>query len=143
MLNYADAFADAIGQAAIVGCGAGGCGLYHLAGRFGGGHGAYPDLQPVPVETQWDVGVIPLRGARRGAGDRDGCAVDGRDVALRHGRGHAGRASTSVGWALFQIFIIMSANVSQRLVTGEWKPPRQRLAGCCGGDFRYWPWRPW
>ena len=36
-----------------------------------------------------------------------------------------GALGTSIGWALFQIFMIMAANVSG-VVTGEWKGARQR-----------------
>ena len=43
----------------------------------------------------------------------DGYFLDGRVCALW-------RLGTSVGWALFQIFMIMTATVSG-VLTGEWK----------------------
>ncbi len=121
MLNYSFAFAEAIGEAAVK------SGVAPVDAAY--------TIWPVALTS----GMVPnliyslyllnrnhtwklFRVDARAGGLAMGMGVLWMGAMSLYGVAAAllGELGTSVGWALFQIFIIMSANASG-LVTGEWK----------------------
>ncbi|MCX6620043.1 MAG: hypothetical protein NTY38_02985 [Acidobacteria bacterium] len=129
MLNYSFAFAEAIGQAAVKSGVApvdAAYAIWPVALTAGMVPNLLYSLYLLNRNGTWKLFRVEARAAWLSLG----MAVLWMGAMSLYGTAAAmlGELGTSVGWALFQIFIIMSANLSG-LVTGEWKSAPAKAKG--------------
>ena len=94
--------------------------LCRLAGRTRRRSHSEPLVQHSSVKSQYYVGAFPILVAGFGLGGTYGVALDGGGCDLWVSTRYLGAMGTSAGWALYEIFMILTASVSG-IVSGEWR----------------------